>query len=214
MREDHSLIPLQWALQTDRYILNWQFDFGTQLNWSSVEANWQLSLDSSCAKNIEIVEAAAFVPEKRGARPGAWADGKYTGMSFDQVCMTAMDLREEQNDARMERQLEEANARGHAHDGHADADPVPDEATTVDMSSLVHELAGLVDAAGDSDSDSSLPGLPSYAESRAQHEEETGRTMSEDDTDSEERKAAAARKKQAVGRRRYILEEADDDDEE
>ena len=197
---------LQWALQTDRYILNWQFDFGTQLHWSAVEANWQLSLASSCASNIEIVEAAAFVPERRGARPGAWADDKYTGMSFDQVCMTALDLREEENNARMERQVEEENARGHAHAGR-----VPDEATTVDMSSLAHELAGLADAAGDSDSDSPFAGLPSYAEDRAQHEEATGATMSDDDTDSEERKSEARRQSQALGRGRYLDDEADDD---
>ena len=30
---------LQWALQTDKYVLNWQFDFGTQLNLAAVEAS-------------------------------------------------------------------------------------------------------------------------------------------------------------------------------
>ena len=56
-------------MQTDKYVPNWQFDFGTQLNLAAVEANWRLAFDSSSAKDIAIVEAAAFVPEKRGVAP-------------------------------------------------------------------------------------------------------------------------------------------------
>ena len=65
---------LQWALQTDEYLLNWQFDFGTQLlNLCAVEASWRLALGSSAATDMAIAEAAAFVPEKRGVAPGSWA---------------------------------------------------------------------------------------------------------------------------------------------
>ena len=198
----------QWALQTDKYILNWQFDFGTQLHWAAVEANWQLALDCSAAQNIGLVEAAAVVPEKRGARPGTWADDDYTGISFSQVCMTAMDLREEENNERMERQIEEEHTHVYAHAARVD------ETATVDMSSLAIQLASLVDATSDSDSeaDSECTQLPSYAEAHAQEEEANGTTMPDDDTGSEERKAAAVRKSQAVGRRRYVMEEADEDD--
>ena len=98
---------LQWALQTGEYVLNWQFDFGTQMNLAAVKASWRLALDSSAAKDLAIVEAAAFVPEKRGVAPGSWADAIFTGLSFGQVCMTAMDAREDLNNERMQRTMDE-----------------------------------------------------------------------------------------------------------
>ena len=97
---------LQWALQTDKYVLNWQFDFGTQLNLCAIEASWRMALGSSAAKDMSIVEAAVFVPEKRGVAPGSWADDKYTGLTFDQVCMTAMGAREVLINERMQRTMD------------------------------------------------------------------------------------------------------------
>ena len=77
------------------------------MNLAAVEASWRLALDSPAAKGMLIVEAAAFVPEKRGVAPGSWADDNYTGLSFDQVCMTAMDAREDLNNERMQRTMDE-----------------------------------------------------------------------------------------------------------
>ena len=106
-------------------MLNWQFDFGTQLNLAAVEASWRLALDSSAAKDMAIVEAAAFVPEKRGVAPGSWTDGNYTGLSFDQVCMTAMGAREDLNNERMQHAMDEE---------HTAAQPAPgDYSTTGDF---------------------------------------------------------------------------------
>ena len=49
-----------WALQSQQFTLNWQFDFTHQLNYAAVEANWRLALDPHAADKVEIVFAAAF----------------------------------------------------------------------------------------------------------------------------------------------------------
>ena len=68
-----------WALQSSLYLMGWQFSFNGQLNWSAAEANWRLVMEPLAATNYEIIEAACFVGEHRGGRPGPWADDVYTG---------------------------------------------------------------------------------------------------------------------------------------
>ena len=82
---------LMWALQSSMYLMGWQFSFNGQLNWSAAEANWRLVMDPLAATNYEIVEAACFVGEHRGGRPGPWAEDVYTGVPWADVCMTARD---------------------------------------------------------------------------------------------------------------------------
>ena len=91
---------LMWALRSSMYLMGWQFSFNGQLNWSAAEANWRLVMVPLAATNYEIVEAACFVGEHRGGRPGAWADDVYTGVSWADVCMTAQD---QQDSAEAER---------------------------------------------------------------------------------------------------------------
>ena len=82
---------LMWALQSSLYLMGWQFSFNGQLNWSAAEANWRLVMEPLAAANYDIIEAACFVSEHRGGRPGPWADDCYTGVSWTDVCMTARD---------------------------------------------------------------------------------------------------------------------------
>jgi len=201
---------LQWALQTDKYVLNWQFDFGTQLNLAAVEASWRLALDSSAAKDMAIVEAAAFVPEKRGVAPGSWADDNYTGLSFDQVCMTAMDAREDLNNERMQRTMDEE---------HTADQPAPDDysttgdSTTLDLSDLAAQLHGIASRQDDDDAEHDGFDLPEYAEQQAQNEEENGTTMSDDEVTSAEadrRDAERRARLVAAARGRCVLDEADE----
>ena len=93
---------LQWALQTQKFYLNWQFDFTHQLNFAAVEANWRLAVDPHAGDNLDIVISAAFAPEKRGQPPGPWAFDSYDDVSFQTVCLTAMDERENQHNTEME----------------------------------------------------------------------------------------------------------------
>ena len=71
-----------WALQSQQFTLNWQFDFTHQLNYAAVEANWRLALDPSAADKEDIVLAAAFAPEKCGTPPGDWHIDHYYGADF------------------------------------------------------------------------------------------------------------------------------------
>ena len=48
-------------------------------------------MDPLAATNYEVIEAACFVSEHRGGRPGPWADDMYTGVSWADVCMAARD---------------------------------------------------------------------------------------------------------------------------
>ena len=102
---------LMWALQSQQFTLNWQFDFTHQLNYAAVEANWRLALDAHAADKVEIVFAAAFAPEKRGAPPGDWMTDHYNGIDFHTVCLTAMDQREDANNAQMEGMLDDERRR-------------------------------------------------------------------------------------------------------
>ena len=194
---------LQWALQTDKYTLNYQFDCGTQLNWCAVEANWRLALDSSSARDVSIVEHAAFASEKRGERPGTWADDKYTGLSFDQVCMQAMDAREERNNEDMQEEIARDEAARQPAGAPALGVVEPDG-----ESPLVALAAELTDYAAGLQLECALP---EYAEAAARHEEEHGTTMTDDESDSEEQRKRLARERRRAGIRRYLDDDAEEE---
>ena len=150
----HPLTPipsfrhtLMWALQSNKYVLSWQFNFNGQMNWNATEANWRLAMDPRAAEDYDIVEAAAFVAESRTVRPGTWPNDIYVGKDFMTVCMFAR----EQQDAEFAAQSE---------NGTVNADvparpPTPVYPTTpangIDLGSLAGELAQLAaeDEAGD-----------------------------------------------------------------
>ena len=73
---------LMWALQSQQFTLNWQFDFTHQLNYAAVEANWRLAFDPKAVGKVGIVFAAAFAPEKRGAPPGEWSTDLHNGIDY------------------------------------------------------------------------------------------------------------------------------------
>ena len=187
-------------------MLNWQFDFGTQLNLCAVEASWRLALDSSAAKDISIAEAAAFVPEKRGVAPGSWADDNYTGLSFDQVCMTAMDAREDLNNERMQRTMDEE---------HTADQPAPDDysttgdSTSLDLGDLAAQLHDIASRQHDDDAEPDGFELPEYAAAAAQDEEENGTTMSDDEATSADADRREAERRAARGR--WVLDEAEEE---
>ena len=193
---------LMWALQTGGYCLNWQFDFNTQMNWSAVEANWQLAVNPRAAENYAVVEAAAFRSEKPCQRPGEWADDEYVGVAFSSVCTMALDLREDERNADMESNMANEQAHHRARESNGES---------TDLNGLAIELADLVDARGDDDDDDDL-NLPEYAEAEAQRQEENGRTMSEDDDDGtdDEESDAARRAGYAAGRSKFVLDEAEE----
>ena len=66
---------LMWAMQSQKYVLSWQFSFSGQMNWTAAEANWLLIMDPTAASKHDVIESAVFISaERRGARPGTWAD--------------------------------------------------------------------------------------------------------------------------------------------
>ena len=83
------------------YVMSWQFSFSGQLNWVAAEANWRLLMEPSAATDYEIVEAACFVGEHRGGRPGTWADDPYVGKAWADVCMN---VRDQQDAAKQKRE--------------------------------------------------------------------------------------------------------------
>ena len=58
--------------------------------------------------NPDIVFAAAFAPKKRGTPPGDWNIDHYNGTDFRTLCLSAMDPREDANNAQMEDMLNES----------------------------------------------------------------------------------------------------------
>ena len=68
---------LMWAIQSSCNVMGWQFSFNGQLNWITAEANWRLLVEPSAAMDYEAAEAACFVQEHRGGRPGEWANDIY-----------------------------------------------------------------------------------------------------------------------------------------
>ena len=132
---------LMWALQSSMYIMGWQFSFMGQLNWSAAEANWRLVMDPLAATNYEIVEAACFISEHRGGRPGDWASDVYTGVSWVDVCMTARDQQEAAED-------EEGDVGDDDFETNTPHDVAPeqrDESAYLDLSELAVELDFVVE---------------------------------------------------------------------
>ena len=85
-------------MQSQKYVLSWQFSFSGQMNWTAAEANWLLIMDATAASKYDVIESAMPISaDKRGARPGAWADDEYTGIDFMtvMVMMTAADQHDE-----------------------------------------------------------------------------------------------------------------------
>ena len=176
------------------------------MNWIAAEANWRLIMDPTAASKYDVIEAAAFISaERRGARPGTWADDDYTGIGFMTVMMPAADQHEEAN-----AQRDEAENPGY-YDGANAAHLVP-VADGFDLSEFAVELEAVVGGASDSgveagdDEDDATayganpPGMyPSYrnAEANAMAEEE-----SEDETE-----------RPRAPRSRYIDNEAEHDGE-
>ena len=132
-----------------------------------------------------------------------------TGLSFDQVCMTAMDAREDLNNERMQRTMDEE---------HTADQPAPDDysttgdSTTLDLGDLAAQLHDIASRQDDDDAEPDGFELPEYAVAAAQHEEENGTTMSDDEVTSAEadRRDAERRARLAAGRGRYVLDEADE----
>ena len=89
---------LIWAMQSQKYLLSWQFSFSGQMNWIAAEANWRLIMDPTAASKYGVIESAVFISaERRGARPRSWADDEHTGIDFMTLMMTAVDQHEEAN---------------------------------------------------------------------------------------------------------------------
>ena len=193
---------LMWALQSQQFTLNWQFDFTHQLNYAAVEANWRLALDASAADNANIVFAAAFAPEKRGTPPGDWHIDHYNGVDFHTVCLSAMDQREDANNAQMEDMLNQERR--------STAPIPPDE---FDLTNTFDFFDGLYDDSAHAsdtehasdDANGRPPGMqPAYRDEEAMHQAER---EEDDEFDS----ADAPRE-----RNRYVDDEAvcDDDDDD
>ena len=194
---------LMWAMQSQQYTLNWQFDFTHQLNYAAVEANWRLALDPSAADKVEIVFAAAFAPEKRGAPPGDWLNEHYTGIDFHTVCLTAMDQREDANNAQMEDML--------ARDRDTTAAIPPDE---FDLTDTIDFLDGLYvsEHASDTDHAPDDTGRPAGMQPEYRDDEATRQAEREEDEEY-------FRDQPPPERNRYADDEAqcsddDDDDDE
>ena len=116
------------------------------MNWNAAEANWLLIMDPTAASKYDVIESAVFISaDKRGARPGAWADDEYTGIDFMTVTMTAADQHEEANAQRDEAENPDFNG----------ADSVP-EVDEFDLSEFAVELEEAV-VGGASDSEAEQP---------------------------------------------------------
>ena len=79
--------------------------------------------------------SAAFAPEKRGTPPGDWMIDHYHGIDFYTVCLTAMDQREEANNAQMEGMLDDERRRT--------ASPAPVPADEFDLTNTFDFFDGL-----------------------------------------------------------------------
>ena len=117
-----------------------------------------------------------------------------------------MDVREDMNNERMQRTMD---------DEHAADQPAPfDYSTTGDSTALglgdlaaqLHDIASRQDH---DDAESDDFGLPDYAAAAARHEEENGTTMSDDEATSAESDRREAERR--AGRRRWVLEEAEEE---
>jgi len=122
--------------------MGWQFSSNGQLNWSAAEANWRLVMDPLAATNYEVVEAAWFVGEHRGGRPGDWANDVYTGVSWTGVCMSARDQQDAAEAERDDLGDDDLEVNTQAPDDPPDAS---DESAYLDLSELAIELGFVVE---------------------------------------------------------------------
>ena len=188
-------------MQSQKYVLSWQFSFSGQMNWTTAEANWLLVMDPTAASKYDVIESAVFITDdKRGARPGSWADDEYTGIDFMTVTMTAADQHEEANAQRDGAENPDFNG----------ADSVP-EVDEFDLTEFAVELEEAV-AGGASDSEAedaddddgasahgaTPPGAPPDYRARKAN------AMAEEESESEREEAPRE------PRSRYIDDEADD----
>ena len=160
-------------------------------------------MDPTAASKYGVIESAVFISaERRGARPGTWADDEYTGIDFMTLMMTAVDQHEEANAQRDEAENPDYN----------DADSVP-EVDEFDLTEFAVELEAVVKGASgseeaeDSDGDDGAtahggapPGAPPDYRARE------AAAMAEEESESESEQKQAPRKP----RSRYVLDEADD----
>ena len=158
---------------TQKYYLNWQFDFTHQLNFAAVEANWRLAVDPHAGDNLDIVISAAFAPEKRGQPPGPWAFDSYDDVSFQTVCLTAMDERENQHNTEMEGMIggeadvrtPDAPRRGVEH--------AVSTGSLIGMVVLLNDLAAARSDGSDGDDSGRPAGMaPAYRDAEAQRQAE------------------------------------------
>ena len=97
---------------------------------------WALQSSMFAATNYGIVEAACFVGEHRGGRPGPWADDVYTGVSWADVCMTARDQQDAAEAEREDLGDEDLEVNTQAPDDPPDAS---DESAFLDLSEFADE---------------------------------------------------------------------------
>ena len=145
-----------------------------------------LIMDPTAPSKYDVIESAVFISaDKRGARPGAWADDEYTGIDFMTVTMTAADQHEEANAQRD--QVENPDFNG--------ADSVPEEVVGGASGSGAEHLD---DGDDKSANGAAPPGAPpDYRASEAS-------AMVEEDSESEEEQRPRR------PRSRYVDDEADD----
>jgi len=165
---------LQWALQTQKYYLNWQFDFTHQLNFAAVEANWRLAVDPHAGDNLGIVISAAFAPEKRGQPPGPWAFDRHDDVSFQTVCLTAMDERENQHNTEMEGMIGgEADVRTPDPPRRGRVEHAVTTDSLIGMVVLLNDLAAARSDDSDDDDSGRPAGMaPAYRDAEAQRQAE------------------------------------------
>ena len=131
-----------WALQSSLYVMGWQFSFNGQLNWTAAEANWRLLMEPSAATDYEIIEAACFVGEHRGGRPGPWSDDVYTGVSWDDMCMTARDQQDTAEEEREDIAGDDLEINTQAPDHPPE---VSDESAFLDLNDFAAELSSALE---------------------------------------------------------------------
>ena len=207
-----------WALQSDRFAINWNFLFGKQINWAAAEAAWVLSLDATRANDWELVKAAMVDTGTRGelnSLPQFDYEDGYDSDDFERLAMRASDAREDANDARLERMREEEGAGSDdgavAAGASAAAASVPTVGLDAYFASTWRDVTGKRPADLSRFSDGApATGLPEYAESRAR--KLADRTPSPSPTSADERLEQEEEEERRRKRPRYVHDEAEERD--
>ena len=158
-------------------------------------------MDPTAASKYDVIESAVFITaDKRGARPGGWADDEYTGIGFMTVTMTAADQHEEANAQRDEAANSDFNG----------ADSVP-EVDEFDLTEFAVELEEVVGGASgseaedaDDDDGASAHGAAAPPGAPPAYRAREANALAQEESESE--REEAPRKP----RPRYIDDEADD----